>query len=94
VHTGLSIYFRKRKALIASSSHWECLHGGRTNTISDPHAKIKQKLQEEIEQLSHEFNVELPKEIAIARAQAIARKMPSTSTPESARAMSISKSRT
>ena len=36
--------------------------------MSDPLAKIKQKLQDEIEQLSHELNVELPKEIAIARA--------------------------
>jgi len=31
-------------------------------------AKIKKKLQEEIDQLSHELNVELPKEIAVARA--------------------------
>lgn len=36
--------------------------------MSDPLAKIKKKLQEEIEQLSHELNVELPKEIAVARA--------------------------
>jgi transcription elongation factor GreA len=36
--------------------------------MSDPLAKIKQKLLEEIEQLSHELNVELPKEIAVARA--------------------------
>jgi transcription elongation factor GreA len=36
--------------------------------MSDPLAKIKQKLQDEIEQLSHELNVDLPKEIAIARA--------------------------
>src|SRR5215467_7207501 len=36
--------------------------------MADPIAKIKQKLQEEIEQLSHELNVELPKEIAVARA--------------------------
>jgi transcription elongation factor GreA len=34
----------------------------------DPLAKIKQKLQEEIDQLDHELNVELPKEIAVARA--------------------------
>jgi len=33
-----------------------------------PLAKIKKKLQDEIEQLSHELNVELPKEIAVARA--------------------------
>lgn len=31
-------------------------------------AKIRKKLQEEIDQLSHELNVELPKEIAVARA--------------------------
>lgn len=36
--------------------------------MPDPLAKIKQKLLEEIEQLSHELNVELPKEIAVARA--------------------------
>jgi len=34
----------------------------------DPRAKIKRKLQEEIDQLDHELNVELPKEIAVARA--------------------------
>jgi transcription elongation factor GreA len=37
-------------------------------TALDPLAKIKQKLQEEIEQLAHELNVDLPKEIAVARA--------------------------
>jgi transcription elongation factor GreA len=37
-------------------------------TAPDPLAKIKQKLQEEIEQLAHELNVDLPKEIAVARA--------------------------
>jgi transcription elongation factor GreA len=36
--------------------------------MSDPIAKIKQKLREEIDQLEHELNVELPKEIAVARA--------------------------
>jgi len=36
--------------------------------MSDPLAKIKKKLQEEIDHLSHELNVELPKEIAVARA--------------------------
>jgi len=36
--------------------------------MSDPLAKIKKKLQEEIDQLSHELNVDLPKEIAVARA--------------------------
>ncbi len=35
--------------------------------MSDPLAKIKKKLQEEIDHLSHELNVELPKEIAVAR---------------------------
>jgi transcription elongation factor GreA len=42
--------------------------GRKPMTMSDPLAKIKKKLQDEIEQLSHELNVELPKEIAIARA--------------------------
>jgi transcription elongation factor GreA len=37
-------------------------------TMSDPLAKIKKKLQDEIDQLSHELNVDLPKEIAVARA--------------------------
>jgi len=36
--------------------------------MSDPIARIKKKLQEEIDQLDHELNVELPKEIAVARA--------------------------
>src|SRR5882757_4144159 len=36
--------------------------------MPDPIAKIKQKLQEEIDRLDHELNVELPKEIAVARA--------------------------
>src|SRR6202521_187231 len=36
--------------------------------MSDPLKQIKQKLQEEITALEHELNVELPKEIAVARA--------------------------
>ncbi len=36
--------------------------------MSDPLAKIKTKLQKEIYTLEHELNVELPKEISIARA--------------------------
>jgi transcription elongation factor GreA len=36
--------------------------------MSDPLAKIKQKLQQELDSLEHELNVDLPKEIAIARA--------------------------
>ena len=36
--------------------------------MSDPLIKIKQKLQEEIDALEHELSVELPKEIATARA--------------------------
>src|ERR1700722_5238982 len=41
----------------------------RTTTMSeDPLKPIKQKLQEEINTLEHELNVELPKEIAVARA--------------------------
>jgi transcription elongation factor GreA len=37
-------------------------------TMSDPLKKIKQKLQEEITALEHELSIELPKEIAVARA--------------------------
>jgi transcription elongation factor GreA len=40
----------------------------KNTTMSDPLAKIKKKLQDEIDQLSHELSVELPKEIAVARA--------------------------
>lgn len=36
--------------------------------MTDPIAKIKHKLQQEIDSLEHELNVELPKEIAVARA--------------------------
>jgi transcription elongation factor GreA len=36
--------------------------------MSDPLAKIKRKLQLEIDAFDHELNVDLPKEIAIARA--------------------------
>ncbi len=36
--------------------------------MSDPISKIRQKLQKEIDVLSHELNVLLPKEIAVARA--------------------------
>src|SRR5262252_6674394 len=36
--------------------------------MSDPIARIKKKLQDEIDQLDHELNVDLPKEIAVARA--------------------------
>ena len=36
--------------------------------MSDPLAKIKQKLQQELDSLEHELNVDLPKEIAIASA--------------------------
>src|SRR5258708_4676408 len=36
--------------------------------MSDPLPKIKKKLQQEIDSLEHELNVDLPKEIAIARA--------------------------
>src|SRR6516165_4290589 len=38
------------------------------NAMSDPLAKIKKKLLQEIDHLEHELNVELPKEIAVARA--------------------------
>jgi transcription elongation factor GreA len=36
--------------------------------MSDPLKKIKQKLQDEIIALEHELSIELPKEIAVARA--------------------------
>jgi len=36
--------------------------------MSDPLAKIKKKIQDEIDQLSHELNVDLPKELMKARA--------------------------
>jgi transcription elongation factor GreA len=36
--------------------------------MPDPLAKIKQRLQGEIDQLEHELNIDLPKEIAKARA--------------------------
>jgi transcription elongation factor GreA len=36
--------------------------------MTDPIAQIKKKLQDEIDALEHELNVELPKEIAVARA--------------------------
>lgn len=36
--------------------------------MSDPLAKIKAKLQQELDALEHELNVDLPKEIAVARA--------------------------
>ncbi|HKV26219.1 MAG TPA: transcription elongation factor GreA [Candidatus Acidoferrum sp.] len=36
--------------------------------MSDPISKIRQRLQQEIDQLEHELNIELPKEIAKARA--------------------------
>jgi transcription elongation factor GreA len=36
--------------------------------MSDPLKKIKQRLEEEIKALEHELSVELPKEIAVARA--------------------------
>ncbi len=40
----------------------------RGERMTDPLAKIKHKLQKEIDTLEHELNVELPKEIAVARA--------------------------
>src|SRR6202521_2100017 len=36
--------------------------------MSDPLKKIKQKIQEELSALEHELSVDLPKEIAVARA--------------------------
>jgi len=40
----------------------------RGERMTDPLSKIKLKLQKEIDLLEHELNVELPKEIAVARA--------------------------
>jgi transcription elongation factor GreA len=34
----------------------------------DPLAKVRKRIQDEIDQLEHELNVDLPKEIAVARA--------------------------
>ena len=42
-----------------------CTRGER---MTDPLAKIRQKLQQELDTLEHELNVDLPKEIAVARA--------------------------
>ncbi len=36
--------------------------------MTDPLARIKQKLQKELDSLEHELSVELPREIAVARA--------------------------
>lgn len=44
------------------------LANGNPTTMSDPLSKIKKKLQDEIDKLSHELNVLLPKEISVARA--------------------------
>ena len=41
---------------------------GLNNTMSDPLKKIKQKIQDELTALEHELSVDLPKEIAVARA--------------------------
>jgi transcription elongation factor GreA len=58
-----------------ASSNWNLSFGsprweGRTQKrlMSDPLAKVKQKLQEEIDTLEHELNLELPKELMKARA--------------------------
>jgi len=53
--------------------------------MSDPLQKIRQKIQDELTALEHELSVDLPKEIAVARAHGDLRKMPSTSSPKSAR---------
>src|SRR5260370_19461614 len=58
---------------VCSSDLWSripqtFLANAQPTTMSDPLAKIKKKLQDEIDQLSHELSVELPKEIAVARA--------------------------
>src|ERR1051326_8654587 len=43
--------------------------------MSDPIAKIKKKLQDEIDQLDHELNVDLPKEIVNARIAQLKKRM-------------------
>jgi len=60
--------------------------------MSDPLAKIKKKLQDEIDQLSHELSVELPKEIAVARAHGDLSENAEYNSPKSARATSTSRS--
>src|SRR5260370_12099335 len=60
---------------VCSSDLWSripqtFLANAQPTTMSDPLAKIKKKLQDEIDQLSHELSVELPKEIAVAPAHA------------------------
>ena len=53
--------------------------------MADALSKVKEKLQAEIAQLEHELNLELPKEIMIARAHGDLPRTPSTNTPRSAR---------
>ena len=60
--------FSKGSGRSKGSARKKLLRRTRHTTMSDPLAKIKKKLQDEIDQLSHELNVELPKEIAVARA--------------------------
>ncbi len=45
-----------------------CNRTRRITNVSDPIAKIKKRLQGELDQLEHELSIELPKEIAKARA--------------------------
>jgi transcription elongation factor GreA len=58
---GRRFCFRRQRAEPLSGNE-------RSTTMSDPLKQIKQKLQDEIIALEHELNVELPKEIAVARA--------------------------
>src|SRR5271163_4538038 len=51
--------------LFQETARYPNIPRSRPTTMSDP---LKQKLQDEITALEHELNVELPKEIAVARA--------------------------
>lgn len=54
---------RTPRTFFSGKSRWH-----KKTTMPDPISKIKQRLQGEIDQLEHELNIELPKEIAKARA--------------------------
>src|SRR5690349_11015131 len=61
-------YFSGGKVSLRKNSQRKDSARHKNTTMSDPLAKIKKKLQDEIDHLSHELSVELPKEIAVARA--------------------------
>src|SRR5271157_584812 len=62
------VYPAAAKASVLAVGRKKLVPTKMSEAMNDPLAKIKQKLQDEIETLSHELNVELPKEIAVARA--------------------------